>query len=164
MNNKNKRITAGILLCTLGSTGLTSLQTSACDTEKLRKAAKESKNDIIKTGLAVTGGALLIDKITDKIPNSAKEFISELGRFITMPIKWVGRNVINKISEMPTLLLIGGIAMLGYSIKKISEKYVDNLVDEKVKKKTSGADGNNNINIKVSLDTKNTGNEANEKK
>ena len=154
MNNKNKRITAGILLCTLGSTGLTNLQTSACDTDKLKKAAKESKNDIIKTGLAVTGGALLIDKITDKIPNSAKEFISELGRFAIKPLKWIGRNVIDIISEIPPLLLIGGIGMLGYSIKKIAEKYFENRVKEEVNKKL-GKEGNNNINIKLSLDDKN---------
>ena len=155
MNNKNKRMTAGtLILCTLTSTGgLTNLQTSACDTDKLKKAAKESKNDIIKTGLAVTGGALLIDKITDKIPNSAKEFISELGRFAIKPLKWIGRNVIDIISEIPPLLLIGGIAMLGYSIKKIAEKYFENRVKEEVNKKL-GKEGNNNINIKLSLDDK----------
>ncbi len=151
MNNKNKRITAGILLCTLGSTGLTNLQTAACDTDKLKKAAKESKNDIIKTGLAITGGALLIDKITDKIPNPAKEFISELGRFAIKPLKWIGRNVIDKISEMPTLLLIGGIAMFGYSIKKISEKYFENRVKEEVDKKLE-KERNNNIKVKLTID------------
>ena len=150
-------MTAGtLILCTLTSTGLlNNLQTTAIDSEKVKKAAKECEGDILKTGAAVVGGGIIIDKIiSDKIPNSAKEFFSELGRFATKPIKWVGRNVINIISEIPPLLLIGGIVMVGYSIKKIAEKYFDNSVKEAVKEKISGTDGKNNINIKLSLDDK----------
>ena len=151
MNNKNKRMTAGtLILCTLTSTGLlNNLQTTAIDSEKVKKAAKECEGDILKTGAAVVGGGIIVDKIiSDKIPNSAKEFFSELGRFATKPIKWVGRNVINIISEIPPLLLIGGIVMVGYSIKKIAEKYFDNSVKEEAKRAANNT-GSNDVTINI---------------
>ena len=154
MKNKNKKIAAGTLLCALTSTGLTGVQASAAGEEsRITKAAKECESDIVRTGLAMTGGAYLVDRISDKIPSTAKNLIGKLGSIAVKPLKWLGEKVVNKISEMPTLLLIGGIAMIGYSIKKISEKYIENRVKEEVEKKTKNANGNiNSITINMNKD------------
>ena len=151
MKKKNKKIAAGTLLCALTSTGLTGVQASADRESRITKAAKECKSDIVRTGLAMTGGAYLVDRISDKIPSTAKKVIGKLGSIAVKPLKWLGEKVVNKISEMPTLLLIGGIAMIGYSIKKISEKYIENRVKEEVEEKTKNVNGNSKsitINIK----------------
>ena len=92
----------------------------------------------------MTGGAYLVDRISDKIPSTAKKIIGKLGDMATYPlklarypIKRIGGYVIDKISEMPPLLLIGGVTMVGYSIMKISEKYIENRVKEEVEEKTN---------------------------
>lgn len=141
MKKKNKKIAAGTLLCALTSTGLTGVQASADRESGITKAVKECTSDIVRTGLTITGGAYLVDRISDKIPSTAKKVIGKLGSIAVKPLKWLGEKVVNKISEMPTLFLLGGIAMIGYSIKKISEKYIENRVKEEVKKKTKNAKG-----------------------
>lgn len=161
MKKKNKKIAAGTLLCALTSTGLTGVQASAAGEEsRITKAAKECKSDIVKTGLAITGGALAIDRISDSIPSTAKKIIGKLGDMATYPlklarhpIKRIGGYVIDKISEMPPLLLIGGITMVGYSIMKILDKHFENRVKEEVEKKTKNANGNSkSITININKD------------
>ena len=144
MKKGNKKIAAGTMLCALASTGLTNVQVSA-DESNLKKAAKECRTDIVKTGIAITGGALAIDKFNGIMPRTAG-LIGKLGKLAIKPVKWMGEQAIKGVFKLPEPVLVVGASILIYATYTISKKAVDIRVDEKFEEKFKNKDGNNGSN------------------
>ena len=150
MKKGNKKIAAGTMLCALASTGLRNVQVSANESN-FKKAAKECRTDIVKTGLAITGGALAVDKLSGIMPRTTG-LIGKLGKLAIKPVKWMGEQAIKGVFKLPEPVLVGGAAILIYAACTISKKALDIRVDEKVKensKNKSGNDGSNSVTINI---------------
>lgn len=160
MKRTNKKLAAGALLCSLtASAGAMSAQALANDSSGYTKAAKECSGDILKTGLAMVGGGLIIDKLASLLPRKAVNIIGKTGSLLAKPIKWLGSKALDAASNVPAVWLIGGIAIAAYAAYTISEKYFENCVKEetnknRVKEETKKNEGNSNDNaLKVKLVT-----------